>query len=761
MAPVQLYHMVMRINVLADPVMVHKNPIVSGGDFMYEPDPLDTYDPQVEARMCDLQHSKMLAWINKSDWPLLHWMDGYCQEALLEMMRLEGQGDCATLTRCPSCSKPVGVAGAALYHCKECLGTKMECDGCILRQHAQLPFHIIQHWNGSSFHKVTLQSLGFQSTKDLHELLLARTVLSAVWVGKSHVTDATGISKPKMLKVAGHGNVNDGIKMMPQGGLALLCLACPHPRINLLSDWESAPLEYKYDPGLHMGLAYFIKPGPYLAYVMGVGMCICVHHEMVQLLSIGDLQKEEWYCNMDYIVLSAAQNHGVKSIFFSYDIACQWKLNFFECMIAFECAEEYKAIDIKFRIPKCHCKGHKLKCQCYHVMQIQIISQTDGEGINTKEMGLRNRWDKLDVQFARHNWHKTARQKAAKHMLAYLELTEVLSKEHFKTEWKEKVKAWEKNQSLLSPYFIEVKCSSAEMTEAQVALALKEDERLTALNDRVEIDNSMATVCIKMGLAVEDMQHHLLEDIKDNKETIGATKDIQNKRITVHKHLHQLHNLQSEFMPYVKVLLQWTMGESRDVEHHWLWLPSELELILHEKGCLESLRELKAGDITSLHGSVLEIDEAEEDELVGPSQKRWKTAKEVGEGHQEILWIWIQEGALGDGQDEKLSQAVKLKWLKSQARAHHWREECLLLTEEKRWMLESFRFTAEQWDNRESSWEGLDVVMQEELHFRKLWDMPIEEVLESEKDSETEMEDDGQGDRNHVEECFDAVELEG
>lgn len=84
---------------------------------------------------------------------------------------------------------------------------------------------------------------------------------------------------------------------------------------------------------------------------------------------------------MDYIVLSVAHDHSIKSIFFSYDIACQWKLNFFEHMMAYPCTPEFKVVDIEFGIPKCHCKGHKLKCQCYHAMQIQIIRCTDREGI--------------------------------------------------------------------------------------------------------------------------------------------------------------------------------------------------------------------------------------------------------------------------------------------------------------------------------------------------------------------------------------------
>lgn len=57
--------------------------------------------------------------------------------------------------------------------------------------------------------------------------------------------------------------------------------------------------------------------------------------------------------------------------------------------------------------------------------------------------------------------HVKACQKSAKHMTAFLELTEVLLEECFKTQWKEEIETWEKNQSLPSPYFIEVKHRSS------------------------------------------------------------------------------------------------------------------------------------------------------------------------------------------------------------------------------------------------------------------------------------------------------------
>ncbi len=147
------------------------------------------------------------------------------------------------------------------------------------------------------------------------------------------------------------------------------------------------------DPGLHMGLAYFVEQEAYIKHVRkyanqkevchsvhsfrvgsswlyvqisscssfkmlahtemknnkglratGVVMVICARHEMILPMSAGDLQVGERcvphvnvsqisgvtaltrYCNVDYMAALVATNFTeAKSLFWSYDIACQWK----------------------------------------------------------------------------------------------------------------------------------------------------------------------------------------------------------------------------------------------------------------------------------------------------------------------------------------------------------------------------------------------------------------------------------------------------
>ncbi|PBK88769.1 hypothetical protein ARMGADRAFT_1033757 [Armillaria gallica] len=448
-----------------------------------------------------------------------------------------------------------------------------------------------------------------------------------------------------MLKMAGHGNEKDGIATTPPGSLALK-----------FKNWYQS--NWQRDPGLHTGLAYFVEPVKYLEHVTqfasqkDISMCsgfqTLAHAESrnatgLHAMGVG------MYCNMDYIALSAAQGHGIKSLFWSYDIACQWKLNLFEQMAELLSALQQDPIDIKFcfAIPKCHCKGHKLKCQCYHSMNIQIIGHTDREGIEQKR--------------------KIAKKKAIKHIEGFQALTDVLPRNHFVKEWTAEIESWEQDNTLPSPYFIEV----THMMEAEVLLNLKEQERLAVLKDGISFSDSMAASCVELALVAEDL--HLFTHC--NKNVCG-----QKQNTCVAEAAHWLD----------------TKCKLAASKYNTAW---NALLILQGPGDWEqTLHELWTSNCMSLHGSVLEIDSSSEEEDVtkeGLAAKRWQTQSQPqGEGHKEVSWIWMQEGALGDGEDEALNQVVKLEWLKSRACSMWWQEEGILVEEEMRHTLLSLEWEA-------------------------------------------------------------------
>lgn len=128
---------------------------------------------------------------------------------------------------------------------------------------------------------------------------------------------------------------------------------------------------------------------------------------------------------MDYIALCAALPLCLlMAIFWSYDIACQWKLNL-RTRIADNAGTREKFSDLdgtefRFGIPKCHCPAHKLDCQPQHSLNLLPgLGRTDGEGIergwselngvgsSTKEMGPGSRHDTIDDHLSHHNWRKS------------------------------------------------------------------------------------------------------------------------------------------------------------------------------------------------------------------------------------------------------------------------------------------------------------------------------------------------------------------
>ncbi|KAK0453026.1 uncharacterized protein EV420DRAFT_1621640 [Desarmillaria tabescens] len=71
----------------------------------------------------------------------------------------------------------------------------------------------------------------------------------------------------------------------------------------------------------------------------------------------------------------------------------------------------------------------------------------------------------------------------------------------------------------------------------------------------------------------------------------------------------------------------------------------------------------------------------------------------LSEGQRSLSWIWKTRL---QGGKEGLQEALRIEWCKSRARAQHWQEECVLLTEEMRRVQVTFQYYANMWKDRES-----------------------------------------------------------
>ncbi|KAF9024498.1 hypothetical protein BDZ89DRAFT_954690, partial [Hymenopellis radicata] len=519
-----------------------------------------------------------------------------------------------------------------------------------------------------------LSSSGKMSTYEHYNALVAMTDHTGVSVPKDRYKSYGRVNREfghiKILKRGGRGCVENGRATTREGELALRCWACPRPGVNLPPNWRAVPLNERYlyrliialdanfrlcnlrrpstlDPGLHTGWAYFVSNKAYLEHIAkypkqkdisscagfrtlahaetknniglrstGVGMCICARHEMVRPNGIGDLQRGERYCNMDFIALSGIKNCGLDEIFFSYDVVCQWCINFGTRMAALPASMQLGVgVRTFWGVPKCHCKGHKLACQVQYTMNVQPgVGRTDGEGIertwgplngsapSTKEMLPGGRHDTLDRRLASHNWSKNtglglslhrkdhfAIIGAQRHTAAHEQFTAILP-EGCAARWTTQVEAWEADRTRTNPYYLEV-------------LPLAAEDRKEALTQDALHDTG-PTVFISFIVIAEDLQRKITWMLEqDDKDTPSVLKEIHEKRTLLQTQIGQIRELQKVYMPCVTSKLASIGSRTGDVETEALVLPSDIAGNLRSRGCLcevatkeEKLRESQCYD---------------------------------------------------------------------------------------------------------------------------------------------------------------------
>ncbi|RDB27568.1 hypothetical protein Hypma_003786 [Hypsizygus marmoreus] len=148
--------------------------------------------------------------------------------------------------------------------------------------------------------------------------------------------------------------------------------------------------------------------------------------------AVGDLQKGERYCNMDYLFYKSLVNSELKEIYVSYDICCQWSINLQQRMFALD--HEFYLFNgevfVKFLVPKFHLPAHVAACRTTYSFNFMRLA-------STKEMGPGSRRDALDAHFGDYNWRKVvgptllrklkaATTDLADHVIAHGELDESL-----------------------------------------------------------------------------------------------------------------------------------------------------------------------------------------------------------------------------------------------------------------------------------------------------------------------------------------------
>ncbi|KAI0054927.1 hypothetical protein BV25DRAFT_1922257 [Artomyces pyxidatus] len=472
----------------------------------------------------------------------------------------------------------------------------------------------------------------------------------------------------RMAKRAGRAHDPLGINATESGELVVECPACPQPGRNLPDGWEDAPSDeqWKYaimlaidanfklklknrgldDVQLAPGWAYFVDEKPYQEHIAqykdqvemkhcgsnfaardhanvpaqkrfcvnGVGAVICARHCFYRKSGVGDLQRGERYCNMDFVLLStiAKTAEHLKTMVLSYDIACQYSKNFLKRMADFPTAFHIDVTDtsLTFVVPKFHLLAHGVSCQVsYSLNFTEGVGRTCGEGIeagwsetngaalSTREMSSESRHEILNDFFGAINWRKVISmgdqlQKSlkeavpayAKQKRGFDESTASFPPEVIE-KWERMISTWERDRSKPNPY------AEPEIhhTLADVRLELAQQEAEEVKRGVVSLHETSASVFLSTGLDLEDQQRALVAKCKhEDSKTSSGKATIQEKRNALQHRLKGWRILQQIYMPATVALLAQEAAafDSADdtsttsppvrVEYEKLWLPSEV-----------------------------------------------------------------------------------------------------------------------------------------------------------------------------------------
>ncbi|KAJ7475547.1 hypothetical protein B0H11DRAFT_2158492 [Mycena galericulata] len=494
----------------------------------------------------------------------------------------------------------------------------------------------------------------------------------------------------KRMKRARRGHDAGGVRATKQGELALMCRACPQPGWNLPADWEKIDPLFRFiyflflaqdanfrlsnravsseaaDPILGDGLGYFCKregQDGYKAHIAknvneqevsncsgfqamfmantrrvkglrttGIGGVTCSRHNMWCANGMGDLQVGERFCNMDFLLVSVMMTFALLCwVVVSYDIACQYAINFWSRMLAMPETMRLKIppANVRWKVPNFHLSAHKKKCHsAYSFHWMWGAGMTHGEGVeqnwafsngaapSTRLMGPGSRQSTLEDIFGFHNYdrvlamHRVLPKRLAvsikegsKHKTALDAFTAGLE-EHRPEEvadWKAWVLRWEAEQHTNgddAPFELAEEVTTLREIQLQIA-----SEEFLCTEDGVEVEQEHTPgTFVAMGMDIEETQRRLEIDVralKDPSPTQGLA--FTKRRTTLRKTIFKFRQIQRVYMPALRALLsdeqkQVFDGNGEELpEATRLFMPSEIEVErTRGKACATGLAEIEA-----------------------------------------------------------------------------------------------------------------------------------------------------------------------
>ncbi|THU79793.1 hypothetical protein K435DRAFT_875068 [Dendrothele bispora CBS 962.96] len=345
--------------------------------------------------------------------------------------------------------------------------------------------------------------------------------------------------------------------------------------------------------------------------VSGVGGICCGRHRVWRANGLGDLQRGERYCNMDFIFWSTVHGEEYLCIVVSYDIACQWSWNFWSRMddIDPSIRVKYGEGQIMFLVPKFHLRAHQASCQAdYSFNYAPGVGHTHGEVVEegwaqsnkaagqTKEMGPGTRAMTLDDIFGFANWRtiENLDNVLGKRLLNAIKLFDehyvdfnnfhagliVNVGETVLAEWDDMVKAWDNDHTELCPYTMEEDGDEGtHFKDMELKLARQEHSRLAS-----GLPGHPSSLCVFVveGIMLGEVQRGIELFITVNKYMIPTQDlELQRRRTNLLKCITHFRNLQCLLMPRLAdVISEEDMerienSDNEKPEQIKLFLPSE------------------------------------------------------------------------------------------------------------------------------------------------------------------------------------------
>ncbi|KAF7345872.1 CxC2 domain-containing protein [Mycena venus] len=429
------------------------------------------------------------------------------------------------------------------------------------------------------------------------------------------------------------------------GKLAIECLACPRPGVNLPDDWQNSGDNKRHlytfylaldacfrlkrrlvsnelrDPGLGTGMTYILENEEYREYLrgvtdqkemntcsglaaldyantkflrgyatMGVGMGVCARHEFVQPNGVGDLQRGERFANMDYI-LSSILHHKHPKIqnMVSYDIVCIWSKFLKDWMPKLPPLVRLIIIQalFSFVIPKMHIHAHLVQCQTIYSLNLTRWSaQTDSEGIERLGPPRRSGLSMVLLELGQVNW-PGAREQLAEQQMAF----EEFSREQAARipAWKKKVEDFEADPTQPNPYEVKFHGTCIGLSKG-ILFADGGGEGLTEAQVRLrfsEEEKRQAELGVQCQIRVQA--------ILKKANTTEMKIDLTVMRTTLSRRVAQFRKLQLTYMPAALVALgEMNIPEDQSIKNMPLVLLSAMLKVARDAGCMAGLADVEA-----------------------------------------------------------------------------------------------------------------------------------------------------------------------